>query len=622
MIRLNSFSTLKLNFYRKRSLMRRSSYPDQEVSSINWQAFKLILPYLFEYKKRIAFAMSCLVLTKIASVYLPFILKDIVDTLDANNSNDASALLIVPLGLVAAYGLVRLSIVVFAEIRDTLFGRVTERAIRRIGLKVFRHLHSLDLDFHLNRQTGGLSRDIDRGTSGINFLMRFMVFNIVPTLLEIVMVVSILFVKYGIWYAVITLSSIVTYIAYSVFATELRTRYVRAANIADSSSNTRAIDSLLNYETVKYFTNEEFEAQAYDQQLSTWEKAKVKNRLSLFALNGGQALIIALAMTAMLALAASDVAAGVMSLGDFVLINAFMMQLFMPLNFLGFVYREIKGSLANIENLFGLLAKAPKVQDVPNVAILSLTEQGEHSINQASIVFTNITFAYNAKRPIIKGISFNVNAGEKVAVVGQSGSGKSTLVKLLFRFYDVDSGSININGQDISQVSQESLRSHIGIVPQDTVLFNDTLFNNVQYGCPTASKEEVLKAIELAHLSEFIGSLPEGLETVVGERGLKLSGGEKQRVAIARTILKNPQILVFDEATSSLDSHSEQAILTAINEVAKSRTSLVIAHRLSTIIDSDNIIVMSHGEIVEQGNHQQLLALEGQYSKMWQLQQS
>jgi len=602
--------------------MRRSSYPDQEVSSINWQAFKLILPYLFEYKKRIAFAMSCLVLTKIASVYLPFILKDIVDTLDANNASDASALLIVPLGLVAAYGLVRLSIVVFAEIRDTLFGRVTERAIRRIGLKVFRHLHSLDLDFHLNRQTGGLSRDIDRGTSGINFLMRFMVFNIVPTLLEIVMVVSILFVKYGIWYAVITLSSIVTYVAYSVFATELRTRYVRAANIADSSSNTRAIDSLLNYETVKYFTNEEFEAQAYDQQLSTWEKAKVKNRLSLFALNGGQALIIALAMTAMLALAANDVAAGVMTLGDFVLINAFMMQLFMPLNFLGFVYREIKGSLANIENLFGLLAKAPKVEDVPNAAVLNLTEQGEHSINQASIGFNNIAFAYNAKRPIIKGISFKVNAGEKVAVVGQSGSGKSTLVKLLFRFYDVDSGSININGQDISQVSQQSLRSHIGIVPQDTVLFNDTLFNNVQYGCPTASTDEVLKAIELAHLSEFISSLPDGLETVVGERGLKLSGGEKQRVAIARTILKNPQILVFDEATSSLDSHSEQAILTAINEVAKSRTSLVIAHRLSTIIDSDNIIVMSHGEIIEQGNHQQLLALEGQYSKMWQLQQS
>ena len=603
--------------------MRPSSYPDQEVRSINWQAFKLILPYLFEYKKRIAFAMLCLVFTKIASVYLPFILKDIVDTLDANSADKQnSALVIVPLALVAAYGLVRLSIVVLAEIRDTLFGRVTERAIRRIGLKVFRHLHALDLDFHLNRQTGGLSRDIDRGTSGINFLMRFMVFNIVPTLLEIVMVVTILFVNYGIWFALITLTSIVSYIAYSIFATEKRTRYVRAANQADSSSNTRAIDSLLNYETVKYFTNEEYEAQAYDEQLSTWEQAKIKNRLSLFALNGGQALIIAIAMTAMLALAASEVAKGNMTLGDFVLINAFMMQLFMPLNFLGFVYREIKGSLANIENLFGLLAKTAKVQDVPDATELRLAGPGDNSQNQASIVFNNITFAYNKKRPIIKGISFSIKAGEKVAVVGQSGSGKSTLVKLLFRFYDVDSGDIQINQQDISKVSQHSLRTHIGIVPQDTVLFNDTLFNNEQYGCPTASKDEVLKAIELAHLSEFIASLPDGLATMVGERGLKLSGGEKQRVAIARTILKNPQILVFDEATSSLDSHSEQAILTAINEVAKNRTSLVIAHRLSTIVDSDNIIVMSHGEIVEQGNHQQLLALQGQYSKMWQLQQS
>ena len=419
--------------------MRPSSYPDQEVRSINWQAFKLILPYLFEYKKRIAFAMLCLVFTKIASVYLPFILKDIVDTLDANSADKQnSALVIVPLALVAAYGLVRLSIVVLAEIRDTLFGRVTERAIRRIGLKVFRHLHALDLDFHLNRQTGGLSRDIDRGTSGINFLMRFMVFNIVPTLLEIVMVVTILFVNYGIWFALITLTSIVSYIAYSIFATEKRTRYVRAANQADSSSNTRAIDSLLNYETVKYFTNEEYEAQAYDEQLSTWEQAKIKNRLSLFALNGGQALIIAIAMTAMLALAANEVAKGNMTLGDFVLINAFMMQLFMPLNFLGFVYREIKGSLANIENLFGLLAKTAKVQDVPDATELRLAGPGVHtnsqSNNQASIDFNNITFAYNKKRPIIKGISFSIKAGEKVAVVGQSGAGKSTLVKLLFRF--------------------------------------------------------------------------------------------------------------------------------------------------------------------------------------------
>jgi len=591
--------------------MRPSNYPDKEVTSINWQAFTLILPYLFEYKKRIAFALLCLVFTKIASVYLPFILKDIVDTLDKNQD---SSLLIAPLALVAAYGLVRLSIVILAEIRDTLFGRVTERAIRRIGLKVFRHLHALDLDFHLNRQTGGLSRDIDRGTSGINFLMRFMVFNIVPTLLEIVMVVTILFVNYGVWFALITLTSIVLYIAYSVYATELRTRYVRAANKADSSSNTRAIDSLLNYETVKYFTNEEYESKAYDKQLATWEQAKIKNRLTLFALNGGQALIIAIAMTAMLALAAVEVSQGNMTLGDFVLINAFMMQLFMPLNFLGFVYREIKGSLANIENLFGLLGKIPKVQDAEDAADLV--------IDSAEIRFNNVHFSYHKKRPIINDISFTVKGGEKVAVVGESGSGKSTLVKLLFRFYDAKSGSITINNQDISLVTQYSLRKHIGIVPQDTVLFNDTLFANVNYGNPKANKAEVMQAIDMAHLTKFVRSLPDGIETVVGERGLKLSGGEKQRVAIARTILKDPQILVFDEATSSLDSQSEQAILMAINEVAKNRTSLVIAHRLSTIIDSDNIIVMSDGEIVEQGTHKQLLALQGKYSKMWQLQQS
>ncbi len=599
--------------------MRNSRYPDQEVTSINWRAFKLILPYLFEYKKRILLAMLCLVLTKVASVYLPFILKDIVDTLDNNNSDKQTAILLVPFALVAAYGAVRFSIVVLAEIRDTLFGRVTERAIRRIGLKVFRHLHALELDFHLNRQTGGLSRDIERGTSGISFLMRFMVFNIVPTLLEIVMVITILFVNYGIWFALITFVSIFTYIGYSVFATELRTRFVRAANQADSSSNTRAVDSLLNYETVKYFTNEEFEAQRYDQELKNWEQAKIKNRLSLFALNAGQALIIAIAMTSMLALAAHQVSHGLMTLGDFVLINAFMMQLFIPLNFLGFVYREIKGALANIENLFGLLAKVPKIVDEKNALELNINSGID---KQANVSFTNISFAYDTKRPIIEGVSFTIKAGQKVAVVGQSGAGKSTLVKLLFRFYDVNSGHITINGQDISQVSQHSLRTHIGIVPQDTVLFNDSLFNNIHYGCPSASEDEVLAAIEHANLSEFIASLPEGTNTVVGERGLKLSGGEKQRVAIARTILKNPQILVFDEATSSLDSKSEQAILTAINEVAKNRTSLVIAHRLSTIVDSDHIIVMSHGKIVEQGDHKSLIALQGQYNHMWQLQQS
>jgi len=591
--------------------MRRSNYSNNENSTVNWLAFKLILPYLFEFKKRIAFAMLCLVLTKIASVYLPFILKDIIDTLDTNLDK---ALIVVPLALVATYGGVRLSIVLLAEIRDTLFGRVTERAIRRIGLKVFRHLHHLDLDFHLDRQTGGLSRDIDRGTSGISFLMRFMVFNIVPTMLEIVMVIIIFHIKYGIWFSLITLISVVIYISYSVYATELRTRFVRAANKADSSSNTRAIDSLLNYETVKYFTNEEYEAKAYDEQLSLWEQAKMQNRLSLFALNGGQAVIVAVAMTSMLALAANEVSLGNMTLGDFVLINAFMMQLFMPLNFLGFIYREIKGSLANIEKMFSLLAKKPKVEDIKDAKELQLT--------QGAISFTNISFSYSNNREIIKGISFDVKAGHKVAVVGESGSGKSTLVKLLFRFYDVSKGKITVDEQVISQVTQHSLRQNIGIVPQDTVLFNDTLFNNVQYGDPNASYEAVLNAIDMAHLSDFVASLPDGLDTKVGERGLKLSGGEKQRVAIARTILKNPKILVFDEATSSLDSHSEQAILAAIKEVSKQRTSLVIAHRLSTIIDADNIIVMNKGKIVEQGTHKQLLLLSGIYSKMWQLQQS
>ncbi|TWX73352.1 ABCB family ABC transporter ATP-binding protein/permease [Colwellia sp. C1TZA3] len=592
--------------------MRRSSHqPDHEVTTFNWRVVKLLLPYLFEFKARIFLALACLVLTKVASVYLPFILKDIVDILDNQKENQVY---LVPFALVGAYGLVRLTTVIFAEIRDTLFGRVTERAIRRIGLKVFQHLHKLDLDFHLNRQTGGLSRDIDRGTSGINFLMRFMVFNIIPTLIEIIMVVGILFFNYGIWFALITLSSIVFYVVYSVYATDWRTRFIREANKADSSSNTRAIDSLLNYETVKYFTNEDFEAKAYDSQLATWEQAKMKNRLSLFALNGGQALIISFSMTGMLALAAYEVTYGNMTLGDFVLINAFMMQLFIPLNFLGFVYREIRGSLANIEHMFDLMQKQPKVEDNDDAKILNLSD--------AEIKFEEVSFAYDVKRPIIKNISFTIKSGQKVAVVGESGSGKSTLVKLLFRFYDCDNGKITVDGQNIRQVTQHSLRKNIGIVPQDTVLFNDTLFANVNYGAPEASEEMVNKAFKLAHLSDFVSRLPDGAKSMVGERGLKLSGGEKQRVAIARTILKNPRILVFDEATSSLDSQSEQAILSAIKEVAEHRTSLVIAHRLSTIVDADNIIVMQQGEIVEQGTHQGLLVKKGHYYKMWQLQQS
>ncbi|XPF94710.1 ABCB family ABC transporter ATP-binding protein/permease [Colwellia sp. RE-S-Sl-9] len=591
--------------------MRPSRFNENEATEINWRVIKMLLPYMMEFKARIALALLCLVLTKVASVYLPFILKDVVDTLDQQQENN---IYLVPFGLVAAYGLVRLSIVLFAEIRDTLFGRVTERAIRRIGLKVFKHLHDLDLDFHLNRQTGGLSRDIDRGNSGVSFLMRFMIFNIIPTLLEIVMVIGILFVNYGIWFALITATSITLYILYSVKATNWRTEFIREANKADSSSNTRAIDSLLNYETVKYFTNEAYEAKAYDHQLENWEEAKKKNRLSLFALNGGQAIIISVSMTAMLGLAAYQVTYGHMTLGDFVLINAFMMQLFIPLNFLGFIYREVKGSLANIEHMFGLLLKSPKVKDKDNAT--------ELVINGGEVEFSNVSFAYDEKRPIIKNISFSIKPGQKVAVVGESGSGKSTLVKLLFRFYDVNQGEIKIDNQAVDQVSQHSLRKNIGIVPQDTVLFNDTLFENIKYGNTNATDAEVAKAIELSHLSSFIASLPDGDQTKVGERGLKLSGGEKQRVAIARTILKNPAILVFDEATSSLDSHSEQAILRAIQTVAKGHTSLVIAHRLSTIVDADNIIVMNKGEIVEVGDHQTLIAKKEHYYNMWQLQQS
>jgi len=591
--------------------MRPSRFPEREVTHLNWQVIKMLLPYIMEFKVRIGFALLCLVLTKVASVYLPFILKDIVDLLDQQQEN---RVYLVPFGLVAAYGVIRLSIVLFAEIRDTLFGRVTERAIRRIGLKVFNHLHQLDLNFHLDRQTGGLSRDIDRGNSGISFLMRFMIFNIIPTLLEIVMVIGILFFNYGIWFALITGTSITLYILYSIKATNWRTEFIREANKADSSSNTRAIDSLLNYETVKYFTNESYEADAYDKQLKKWESAKAKNRLSLFALNGGQAIIISVSMTAMLGLAAYQVTYEKMTLGDFVLINAFMMQLFIPLNFLGFVYREVKGSLANIEHMFGLLLKKPKVTDIDNAPDLN--------IDGGKVEFTNVSFAYDKKRPIIKNISFVIKPGQKVAVVGESGSGKSTLVKLLFRFYDVNTGEITIDNQAIGQVNQHSLRKSIGIVPQDTVLFNDTLFENIKYGNTNATNPEVQKAIELSHLSGFIESLPEGAQTQVGERGLKLSGGEKQRVAIARTILKNPTILVFDEATSSLDSHSEQAILKAISTVAKGNTSLVIAHRLSTIVDADNIIVMNQGEIVEEGDHQTLIEKQSHYYKMWQLQQS
>ena len=589
--------------------MNHGNYDDEPNQKINWHIIRIVWPYLMEYRSRVLLALGCLIFAKVASVMGPFILKYIVDALQS----DTSKLMAVPLALVLAYGFARFANVLFGELRDTIFGRVTERAMRKIGLEIFRHLHNLDLEYHLNRRTGGLSRDIERGTTGISFLMRFFIFNIVPTFIEIFMVVGILLFKYGWGFALITTVAVVAYVSFSIVATEWRTKFVREANIADSATNTRAVDSLLNFETVKYFTNEEFEAERYDYELGKWELARRKNRLSLFSLNGGQALIIATAMTAMMWLATSRVASGTMTLGDFVLINAFMIQLFLPLNFLGFVYREIKGSMANIEKMLHLLEVSPSVNDKPEAEPL------KHSAG--NIEFSDVSFSYQTDRKILSNVSFSIKSGETVAVVGASGAGKSTLVKLLFRFYDLNGGKITIGGEDISDVSKKSLRQSIGIVPQDTVLFNDSLFENVRYGRPGASDEDVSQAIQLAHLDGFIRQLPEGHHTKVGERGLKLSGGEKQRVAIARTILKRSPILVFDEATSSLDSKSEQAILKALKEVSQGHTSLVIAHRLSTIIDADKIVVLDQGSVVEQGSHEQLLSHGERYAELWFAQQ-
>lgn len=591
--------------------MRSMRFEGGDNYRINVNIFRQIWPYLVEFKNRVYLAIACLIAAKLASIGLPFALKHTVDQL--NDINPEQALVAVPIALIIAYGGLRLLNVLLGEIRDTLFGRVTERAMRRLGLKVFQHLHRLDLNFHLSRQTGALSRDVERGTSGISFLMRFLVFNIGPTILEIVLVVGVLLFNYGWSFALVIVVAVVSYVSFSMRATDWRTRFVRQVNEADNSTNSRAIDSLLNYETVKYFGNEQFEATRYDIDLEQWEEARQKNRLSLFALNGGQAFIIAAAMTSMMLMAGFAVADGRMSIGDFVLINAFTMQIFMPLNFLGFVYREIRGALANIENLFGLLHTQPTIFDTDDAVPLSVTG--------ASVRFDHVNFHYQPDRPIIQDLSVTIPAHHKVALVGESGSGKSTLTKLLFRFYDPQQGRILIDEQPIDKVTLDSLRSVIGIVPQDTVLFNDSIFENVRYGRPDASDEEVQHAIELAQLSAFIQRLPDGANTAVGERGLKLSGGEKQRVAIARTILKRPRILIFDEATSSLDSESEAAVMAAFYQVSQHCTSIIIAHRLSTVVDVDCILVLDDGKLVEQGTHQQLIAKQGRYAALWNAQQ-
>ena len=572
-----------------------------------------IWPFLLEYRGRVIGAMICLLLAKLASVVMPFLLKYQVDHLDAAGTIGENWWAAFPLLLLLAYGTVRFMTVFAGELRDLLFGRVAERVMRRMSLSLFRHLHSLSLSFHLDRQTGALQRDIERGTNGISFLMRFLIFNILPTFLELGLVIVLLLINYPPVFAGITLVAVILYVGYSVKVTEWRTRYVREANQMDSSTHARALDSLLNYETVKYFTAEERESADYDGSLARWEKARRMNRLSLFTLNSGQALIISVAMACMLMSAAHYVLTGEMTLGDFTLVNAFMFQLFLPLNFLGFVYREIKASVANIERMFVLLDIET---DVPDNATKGL------NVTRGEVVFDRVGFDYGNGRQVLNDLSFSVPAGKTLALVGGSGAGKSTITRLLFRFYDVTSGQIRIDDQVITDVSQTSLRQALGIVPQDTVLFNDTLRNNLLYACPDASEADLQDVVQMASLDRLVAENPAGLETVVGERGLKLSGGEKQRIAIARMLLKRPAIMVFDEATSSLDSETERSIMKEIRRVSEGHTALIIAHRLSTVVDADEIAVLENGQIAERGNHRELLAKNGRYAALWQAQQA
>jgi len=573
-----------------------------------WRTVRLVLPYVWEFRGRVVIAMMFLISAKLANVGVPLVLKEVVDGLDPTQ-----AVLVMPFALLVAYGALRLSTTLFAELRDVVFVRVTQRAVRRIALTVFRHLHSLSLRFHLERQTGGVSRDIERGTRGIGTLLSYMLFSILPVILEFSLVALILLTKFDWRFAAVTFGAVAVYLVFTILITEWRMDIRRNANELDSKASTRAIDSLLNYETVKYFNNEEYEAGRYDENLRKYETAAVKAEASLGLLNIGQSCIIAVAVTLLMILAAQGVVAKALTLGDLVLVNGLLIQLYIPLNFLGMVYREIKQSLADMDRMFRLLEQNREIQDRPGAVPLSAAS--------AAIRFEGVEFSYDPKRRILFDVSFEIPAGAKVAVVGHSGAGKSTLARLLYRFYDVGGGRITINGTDIRDLQQISLRGAIGIVPQDTVLFNDTIFYNIQYGRPEAARDEVIAAAQAAHIHDFIASLPDGYEARVGERGLKLSGGEKQRVAIARAILKNPRIMIFDEATSALDSATEQAIQAELMRIAEGHTTLVIAHRLSTVMDADQILVMDGGRIVERGTHRALLECAGAYAEMWALQQ-
>jgi ABC-type transport system involved in Fe-S cluster assembly fused permease/ATPase subunit len=569
---------------------------------------RLLVPYLLEYKWRVAAALTFLTLAKLANVGVPLVMKQVVDGLDAR-----TAVLAVPIALLAVYGVLRFSTTLFAELRDVVFVRVTQRAIRRVALGVFRHLHGLSLRFHLERQTGGMSRDIERGTRGISTLLSYLLFSIIPVILEFALVAAVLLKKFDWRFAAITFGAVALYLSFTVLVTEWRMEIRRRANELDSKANTRAIDSLLNYETVKYFGNEEFEVRRYDENLRKYETASVQNEASLGLLNIGQSFIIAVAVTGLMYLAAEGVVKQAFTLGDLVLVNGLLIQLYIPLNFLGMVYREIKQALIDMDRMFRLLTEHREVEDRPGAAAVP---EGP-----ATVEFRDVDFSYEPARQILHGVSFAIPAGRRVAVVGHSGSGKSTLARLLYRFYDVSGGAILVNGVDVRDLAQQSLRAAIGIVPQDTVLFNDTIRYNIRYGRPEASEEEVIQAARAAHIHDFIESLPAGYESMVGERGLKLSGGEKQRVAIARALLKNPRILIFDEATSALDSKAEKAIQSELERISEGHTTLVIAHRLSTVMDADQILVLARGRVIERGTHRGLLAAQGEYARMWALQQ-